>query len=140
MGIERSYDASLMRNTILTCPTGHNDDVDCQKWLDDRRNVMFVSGDDVGLATYDHPGIYILHWFFVSRGRKALDVATAMVDKFLTEYDCKVITGLTPVSLKGACWMARKLGCKSYGIMDYHNAEPHELFIMTKDEFYRKNG
>lgn len=50
-------------------------------------------------------------------------------------YPIEALRGLTKVELRAARWIARHLGCKSYGIVET-NGEPHELFILTRKEFY----
>jgi RimJ/RimL family protein N-acetyltransferase len=96
---------------------------------------MFVEDDSVGLLTYEYPGVYNGHWFFKVRGRKALDLAKRILDVMYTDYGLQCLVGHTPVNNKAARWAARQIGMKSYGILTFSNGD-HELFCMTKDEFY----
>lgn len=138
--ITRSYDPELMRTAYQL---GHSDlyeEVDYQKWLDNHKNVMFTEDGSIGLATYEYKGVYNLHWFFTKehRGKAALELAHRMLNKFFTEIDCNAFRGLTPIKNRAASYLARQMGCKSYGILEM-DTEPHELFILTKDEYYKEH-
>jgi hypothetical protein len=133
----RSFDPELAKNAAGDDP--RNESIDWQEWLDDYKNVMVVDGDDVGLGTFEYPGVYNVHWFFVSRGKYAKKMALEMLDYFFTNHDVKALRGLTPTNLRGACWLARQLGFKSYGTFEFAYG-PCELFCMTKDEFYNKEN
>lgn len=132
----RSFDASKMKEAAgeFNPPS-----FDYQAWVDNLNNIMLVDGDDVGLATFEYPGVYTVHWFFVSRGKQAFDVSTEMVKQMFTRYDAKVLRGLTPIKYKGACLLVRRIGFTSYGIENIDN-EPTEIFIMTKQDFERINN
>lgn len=132
--IERSFDPKLAKQFAEIVP--RNAGVDWAEWLKDTRNVMALKGENVGMATFEYPGVYNVHWFFTARGKEALQLAKEMLDYFFQNYDVKTIRGLTPVSIKGARWLARQIGLKSYGILEYPDDEPYELFCMTKEEFY----
>jgi hypothetical protein len=142
--IERSYDVSLMKQALGSCPTDRNEGINCNDWLANHRNVMLVDGDDVGLGTFEYPGVYNIHWFFVSRGRGAIDAAKRLLTEFFNNYDVQTVRGLTPTShaYAGARWLGRKIGLTSYGEVTYPNGEECELFIMTKNEFEKgqENG
>jgi hypothetical protein len=130
--MERSFDPVIAKNAVEVIE--QNKGLDWQLWLDDHRNVMLVDGGDVGMATFEYPGFYNLHWFFESRGRAAIKQAHAMMDKFFKDFDVSVVRGLTPIDIKPARWLARQIGFKSYGTVEYPDG-PYELFIMTKQEF-----
>jgi hypothetical protein len=136
--IERSFDGELLHTAYLRGHTELYNEINYQAWLDDHKNIMFTEDGSVALATYDYPGVYTLHWFFNEehRGRKALDLAHRMLTKFFAEYECHSFKGLTPVKNRAARYLARQVGCRSYGIIET-NTEPHELFILTKDEYKR---
>ena len=99
---------------------------------------MFVEGRSVGLATFEYPGVYTVHWFYTDehRGRKALDLAAEMIDALFTQSDAQTIRGITKANLKAARWACRQLGYTSHGLLTFSNGE-HELFTMTKDQFYQ---
>ena len=139
--IYRSFDTGSYKKAASLYSEGFPSDFDYAAWLADEDNIMFVSGEDVGLLAYEYPGMYNGHWFFVSRGRKAKEVATAMIDDLFTNYDASAVRGLTDVKLRGAIWLARQIGFVSMGIVEYDDG-PHELLCLTKQMFYDriKNG
>lgn len=132
--ITRSYDPELMKTAVDMANNPSNEGLDHKAWLADHRNMMYTEDGNVGLATFEYPGVYNLHWLFVTRGRGAFDMANRMLYKFFTETDCKTIRGLTPVDNRAACWLARQIGCTSYGTVECLTG-PHELFLMTKEDF-----
>ena len=134
--IIRSFDAEIACEFAEMVP--RNWGIDWKEWLSDHRNVMVVDGENVGMATFEYPGFYNVHWFFTARGREALNLAKEMLDYFFVTSDAKVVRGLTPKSIKGARWLARKVGFKSHGFLEYAD-EPYELFILTKEDFYKGN-
>ncbi len=107
-------------------------------WVENKSNVMMAEGNSVGLATYEYPGLYSVHWFFSSdhRGRKAINLAKEMVDYLFQECGAKALRGFTKIELKAARWAARQLGLKSYGVLEFPNG-PCELFCITKEEYYK---
>jgi hypothetical protein len=132
--MERSFDAGLMR----TAMGDFKEDVDCEAWVANDKNVMLVKGEDVGLATYEYPGVYNVHWFFKVRGRKAIELAKEMLDEMFSNYGLQTMRGITRVDIRGARWAARQVGCTSHGIIEYPDGYSYELFLLTKDEFYRE--
>jgi hypothetical protein len=136
--IERSYNPAVMHKAFLLCPPEMRDgNIDEELWVGNHDNVMLVEDGDVGLATFEYPGVYTCHWLFLRRGRDALNLARRMADIMFTEYGAKALRGLTRTDLKAARWAARQLGMTSYGFNNHKEGE-HELFIMTRDEFYGK--
>lgn len=129
--MDRSFDASKLREAAEEF---NGADFNYQGWVDNHNNIMLVDGDDVTIATFEYPGVYTLHWFYVSRGRKAFEVARKALDKMFTEYDSKILRGLTPVELKAARWMAKKVGLKSYGMLEFPNGT-HEIMCITKNDY-----
>lgn len=99
---------------------------------------MLAAGENVGLATYELPGVYNIHWYYNVRGRQALDLATAMLVKLFNDYDAQVIRGIVRVDLKPSRWGARQVGLKSLGIFRYEDGTENEVFYTTKDEFLNK--
>lgn len=134
--IERSYDPDILAKAMNSCKQIENH-INPKDWLNDK-NIMLVSGNDVGLATYEYDGFYTVHWFFGdSRGRAAINLAREMLD-YGFKAGIKVYRGVTRTDIRPARYLARKVGFKSYGMLHYVGDEiPHELFIMTKDEFYK---
>jgi hypothetical protein len=44
---------------------------DFHSWITMPQNLMFAVDDNVGIATFDYPGLYTVHWYFAVRGRKS---------------------------------------------------------------------
>jgi hypothetical protein len=132
--IERSFDPDLMRRA-LTLYSKPSHGIDCDAWVKDQRYYLLHDGEDVGLGTFEYPGVYTVHWFFHSRGKAAIKQARAMLDWMFANTDCKAVRGLTPQDFKAARWLAKQVGLKSYGFMEDTNGV-HELMIITKEEFY----
>lgn len=135
--MERSYDADAFRKGASLYPEGFEDDFDYEGWLADRNNIMYVCGDNVGLATYEYPGVYNAHWFFTVRGRGAIALAREMYDQLFNHDGAEMVRGLTPVHLRGARWLAKQLGFISLGIVD--DDDPHELMCLSKADFNRQD-
>lgn len=107
-------------------------------WLKNHDNVALVKGDDVSLfeRQYDlGDDVVCGHYFFFSRGRAARDTAKEMLkEAFTGPYNINRIAGLTPVDHRGALWMNKQLGFKSYGQVDTP-AGPCEFVLLTKQEW-----
>lgn len=133
----RSYDPDLLQEAYQRRPNyDSSQELDWVDWLSNEKNVMLVDElGNVGIAAEYIPGTSTAHWFFVSRGKEAMEVARKMLTYMFDELNYKTIRGLTPVELRGARMLARKMGFKSYGILDYPDGEQCELFCLTKEEF-----
>jgi hypothetical protein len=127
----RSFDHDVMRDASIDF---NGPAFDYEGWLANHYNIMYVSGEDVGLLTYDYPGVYTGHWFFKSRGKDALNTAFAMLDKLFRDRDAKLVRGITPVGLKGARYLAKRLGFQSLGIEEYPDG-PYEIMVLAKIDF-----
>lgn len=136
--MERSFDPDVLRKAAMPYPEILSPEFNYEGWVGNKNNIMFVEGDDVGFFTYEYPGVFSPHYFLTSRGKAAIDVTLRAFKKMYEEYDCQVLRGITKTSLRAACWMARQYGFTSYGIVDCLDG-PHELFIMSKDEFFLKH-
>lgn len=137
--IERSYDAKLLAEAYTRRPNYEpSQDLDWEDWLAKKQNVMLVDElGNVGIAAEYFPGVYTGHWFFNSRGKEAMEVAKQMLRVMFEDLDIKLMRGLTPVELRGACILARKIGFTSHGILEYPDGETCELFCLTKEDFER---
>jgi hypothetical protein len=103
-------------------------------WLSDLRNIALVNNrGDVNLFQYETDGVYIGHFFYVSRGREALQAAIEMLARIFQE-DVEVLIGITPDDKPAAKWLARKIGFKSYGPVE-HVCGPCEIFILSRVEY-----
>lgn len=134
--MHRSYDFKLMKEASEEF---NGPSFNYQGWLDNKNNVMLVDGDDVGLATFEYPGVYTVHWFFVSRGRQALRTAKLMLGHMFEVYDAKILRGLTPVNLKAARWLAKQAGLTSYGIVECLDG-PHEIMCITRHDYEKESN
>lgn len=111
------------------------------EWIKNPDNVALINENkDVSLFQQMLPGVMFGHYFYHSRGREALKTALAMRDEiFSGPYNVQVVQGLTPLQKLGARWLNRKLGFKSYGVIDTV-AGPCEVVILTKEEWRQLNG
>lgn len=139
----RSFDPEIMRKAFEPHVRYHDDKMDYDAWIGNRKNVMYViDNGDVGLATYEYPGLYNVHWFFnQTRGKAAIKLAQEMLDALFQDEGAQIVRGLTPVDLKPARWLAKYIGFKSYGVVkcpedDGPNEGFCELMLLTKHEFY----
>jgi len=112
-----------------------------EEWLANRGNIALVSSDgDVALFERDVPQVVTGHYFFFCRGRDAINLSREVLDEvFSGPYDIQIIRGLTPLDNKGALWMSRQVGFKSYGDIKTQ-AGLCRLFILTKQEWEQLNG
>lgn len=105
------------------------------EWLLNDDNLAFANEfGDVTLFEWMYPGVYTGHYFFLCRGKQALNTARETLDLVFKEYPVKVIRGITPIDHLGARWMSRKLGFKSHGFVETIKGT-EEVFILTKDDW-----
>jgi hypothetical protein len=140
--ITRSFDPTVMEKAFAPYERYHSPLMDFSAWVENLNNRMYVNEQgDVGLATFEYSGVYNVHWFFQSRGKEAIKVAKAMIDRLFKDTDAKIVRGLTPVDVKAARFLAKHVGFTSYGLVecpedDGPNEGVCELMLMTKEEFY----
>ncbi len=131
----RSWDAYKTAEAIEFYLKSH-ELVDPIEWLADPENICLTN--DLGDFAFFERGvrhIYTGHYFFKSRGRQAITVARAFIDElFNTCYNIHVLMGLSPLDNKGARWLSRQVGFKSYGVEEIASKH-YEVFIITKKEF-----
>jgi hypothetical protein len=135
--IERSYDRQKLFEATKELRWMNSPEV-LDKWWSLPNNVMLVDGDDVGLATYEYPGVYTCHLYFKSKGRKAIKQGQAMLQHLFDNYDVTAVRGLIKKQFKAARWAARQMGWQSLGFVKFPNGED-ELFYGTKEHFKAKN-
>jgi hypothetical protein len=114
-----------------------NSEADLEHWWSFPNNIMLVDGDDVGLATYEYPGLYTCHLYFKSKGRQAIKQGRAMLNHLFDNYDAKAVRGLIKMKIPAARWAARQMGWQSLGVAHFPNGDD-ELFYGTKDNFKDK--
>jgi hypothetical protein len=136
--MQRSFDPELLRTAIAPYPDLNPEGYDWDEWIKDTNNVVLEDSGSIGVFSYEYPGLYTGHYFFLVKGRKAISLANEMLAEAFNEYGAKAIRGLTRTSNRPALWITRHLGFKSYGKMVSENGE-HEIFCMTKDEFEMRN-
>ncbi len=115
----RTFDADLV-NSIYK-------EGDTSALVNDRRNIILVEGENIGLFAWRGPGIYEGHVHFTARGRKAVRLGRKMLD----EVDAKMIWGLTPTEYKNVRWFNRQIGFSSLGVIETPEGL-RELFILEK--------
>lgn len=107
-----------------------------EEWLKVPGNLMYRYGEDVGLATYDYPGLYSVHWFFRSKGKEALKVTALMLDDLFTHHGAKVVRGVIHMDNKPARFLAKYLGFERISIEEFPDG-PNELILLPKEVFHQ---
>lgn len=133
----RTWDA-LKVATAINHFLKTEDKVDPIEWLSNPSNIVLENDKgDLALFEYAIPGkkIYSGHYYFKSRGRKALVSAKEFLDElFNSWYNINILMGFVPTEHLGAKWMTRQIGFTSYGKEEIAGKE-YEMFILTKKEF-----
>lgn len=133
----RIHDVEKVKLAFRLFLKDNADSVNAQEWVDNPKHIV-LENDDGDLALFE-PGIkhvYSGHYYFKSRGRKAIEAGKSFLDEFFnTCYNIDVLTGLVPIKHLGARWLSRQLGFSSHGVVDYIDNKHYELFILTKKEF-----
>lgn len=132
----RSYDPTLIAPAIKLFLKDNADKVDPVEWISDPKHIVLVN-DQGDMALFE-PGIkhiYSGHYYFKSRGRKAITSGLEFLDQFFnTCYNIDILTGLVPLEHLGARWLTRRLGFTANGVVSYGDKH-YELFILTKKDF-----
>ncbi len=104
-------------------------------WLKDDSNLALYVPEtgDVALFEKRSGGAYCGHYFFRSRGKKAVEVAKILLSEFFSSYGNLVI-GFTPLDKKGAVWLTRHLGFTVLCNEDI-DGRPHMVSVMTKENY-----
>lgn len=130
----RTYDPDLVSKAV-SLYAKEIEGFDPQEWLKDEKNIALTDMfGNVSLFEWFSPGVYTGHYFFEDRGKKAVEIAKAMLSRVMMFEDVKVIRGLTPLTQLGARWLSKHIGFKSYGATDTYIG-PCEVFILTKEEY-----
>lgn len=139
--IERTFNSDIVAKATAQVEYGP-DEEHVKDWLAYEGNVAFTNDtEDVGMfeRVLQHEDAVYGHYFFFSRGRKALDVAKEMVEAiFDPQYNVNRIVGITPVSHRGAIWMNKQLGFKSCGTVELQGEE-YECVMLTAKEWKSSN-
>lgn len=108
---------------------------DMDTWLSRPLNVMLIKGDNVGMASYQYDGVYVVHWYFQSaRGREAINLGKEMCQALFDECGAKTLIGLIKKHLKASRWACRQLGFKSQGFITYEDGDENEILSMVKEQ------
>lgn len=135
--IRRSFDLPLLLRATTGVPGISTTPQEFEDWFNTPLNIMLTEGENVGLATYSRPGIYIIHWYYKVRGREAIDLGKKMLKHLIDHYDAKLIVGFVKTGLKASRWAARQVGMKSQGFVTFADGDENELFTTTKDDFLK---
>lgn len=128
----RTYDVKLIEPAVKSF-LGENHSIDVAKWVQESDNIVLVN-DDGDLALFEKRGTWQGHYYFKSRGRKAITAGLNFLDEIFNPcYNISVLTGLTPLTNLGARWLSRKLGFQSQGVINIDN-QSFELFMMTNKD------
>lgn len=131
----RTWDATLIAPAIKHF-LKTEDRVDPIEWLSNPDNIVLVNDTgDLALFEKGIKHVYSGHYYFQSRGRKAIKAGLEFLDELMNScYNINIITGLVPLQHLGARWMTRRLGFTSHGVV--HAQDNHyELFILSRKEF-----
>ena len=135
MTVKRTYDANLIAPAIKFY-LDSEDKVDPIEWVSNADNIVLINEHgDMALFEKGIKHIYSGHYYFKSRGRKAIDAGKEFLDTlFNTCYNIPVLMGLSPLKNLGARWMSRQLKFESQGLIN-HLGIDYELFILSKERF-----
>jgi hypothetical protein len=130
----RIYDIDKVQTAINSLLDSEG--TDATEWLSNPTNIALENENgDIALFEIGFKDIYTGHYYFKSRGRKAIEAARGFLDEvFNSCYNIDVILGLTPITNLPARWLSRQVGFKSHGIVEGPKRH-YEMFIMTKREF-----
>lgn len=131
----RTYDADIVSKAVAFFRKTEAD-FDPVEWISNHANIA-LRNDTGDMAVFEHetPGVVTGHYWFESRGRKAIDAGKSFLDElFNPEYNVQLVRGLTPITNLGARWMSRRLGFTSHGVVNT-TIGPHEIFIMHRTEY-----
>jgi hypothetical protein len=134
--ITRSFDPEDLRTGTDLYRDMVPGDFDFESWVKNPDNLLLKDEDSIGFITYEYPGVYSPHHFHKSRrGKEAMDCSREMLKYAFDNHPVEVLRGLTPAHNKPARWIARQMGCISYGVLDTARG-PEELLILTRERFY----
>jgi hypothetical protein len=131
----RTYNAPVVKKAVEVII----DPFDAEEWLAADENVALTneSGDHAIFERfYDNQTAVFGHYFFVSRGRAAIEAGKQFLAEIFTgPYNVHTVMGLTPVEHKAALWMNRQLGFKETGEVLPHRLGDVKMVILTKEEW-----
>lgn len=104
-----------------------------EDWFSHPENYAIRSGENIGFAEPKSPGVYWVHFcFHTARGRKAIELTKAMLDRLYDDCPITTAVGLIEEDNRKARWLIRQVGFKSLGMIDTKNGIC-EMFYWTKE-------
>ncbi len=134
----RTYDVGLLKEATDPYKEGFKG-FDAEKLIGNRMNIVLTNADrDIAIFERERPSVATGHYFFNSRGRKAINAANVFLSEvFGDPYDVRMVIGMTPIDNRAALWMNRQLGFKNIEVMDTING-PMQFVILTRREWRNK--
>lgn len=111
-----------------------------EDWGSSSNNLAVTDNEkDFALFEYEYNKVYFGHIFCRDRrGKEAIEFSKKALDFVFTSY-AEVINGLVPLEKRNVVIMMRKLGFKSYGVIDTEAGLMTHL-ILTKKEWRELHG
>lgn len=132
----RTYDAAALRETME--PYLPIDGFTPEGWLSHSENICLTDGDgNFALFEHSQARTYLGHYYFKARGKKAASLSKKFLEEIFS-LGAEILIGLTPLTHKGALRLSEHVGFTPVEIVDTEIGE-HQLFIMTKKEFYGRD-
>ena len=127
----RCYSSDALTETMA--PYLPIDGFNPEDWLADHKNIALEISGDFALFEYVNKGVYTGHYFFKSRGKRAVERGRDLLhEAFMGGHGIKAIRGLSPLEKLGARWLNRqrrlwtneRLVCiKLYGLLSGMSGE-----------------
>ncbi len=134
----RTYDVELLKEATDAYKEGFKG-FDAERLIKNRMNIVLTNDDrDVAIFERDRPSVATGHYFFKSKGRKAIDAANLfLAEVFGDPYEVRIVIGMTPIDNRAALWMNRQLGFQNVEVMDTING-PMQFVILARRDWRNK--
>ena len=111
-----------------------------QDWGQGSKNLAVTDNDaDFALFEYENPFVYYGHLFCAKRtGKEAIEFGREALSFLFNSGKAKAVYGLTPYDKRHVRLLMRKIGLKSYGIVNTEKGLM-ENFIITEQEWRTMN-
>ncbi len=140
MDIIRAKSAEGLIEVLRDYPDLVGDPEQAHDWVSDERNILLQCDNDYGLFSYHAKNIHAGHYFFsAARGKKALQLAREMINRYFVDYGGRILQGATPIENRAAIWMNHKIGFTRYDTLEV-SGDMCGMFMITADEFWAKNS
>jgi len=117
--IERTFDPELVNRLV--------GEGDFTELLSEPLHVCLIDGESGAMFAWRGPGVYEAHIFFKAKGKEALDLARAMLEKMSSEYGAKMFWTMISDNRKAKLFL-RSLGWRSLGMKETRHG-PSELLV-----------